>query len=317
MINKNTVGIFVQAFNRLQHLKKVIDALSKYTKKNELIYIFADNSKKNYTEVNQVHKYLKKLNSKKFKVIIRNDNFGLKKNWWHAYDFMFKKYDKVICLEDDTVIKKNFMSFMRKKLRSYQHNKKIMSITGYAFPIKLPKNYHYDIFFSQRSNAWGQASWRRVWKLYKKNNEDHLEILLNKKKLSRLYRGGSDIVHMFVQDYLGFTNSIQIWWVWNILKNNGLCINPVNSLITNIGFDGTGTHYKGTVKKSSSTNILKKNLKSLKSNTINYDPSINKSFKDFFKITYKQNILYNFFPMTVIILFYKFKTKFTNFFKIY
>ncbi len=52
----------------------------------------------------------------------------------------------------------------------YQYNKKIMSITGYAFPIKLPKNYVYDIFFSQRSNALGQASWKRVWKLFKKNN---------------------------------------------------------------------------------------------------------------------------------------------------
>ncbi len=60
---------------------------------------------------------------------------------------MFKKYDKVICLEDDTIIKKNLMSYMRKKLISYQYNKKIMSITGYAFPIKLPKNYEYDIFF--------------------------------------------------------------------------------------------------------------------------------------------------------------------------
>ena len=44
MKNKNTIGIFVLAFNRLGHLKKVINALSKYTKSNEVIYIFADNS---------------------------------------------------------------------------------------------------------------------------------------------------------------------------------------------------------------------------------------------------------------------------------
>ena len=313
MINKNTIGIFVLAFNRLQHLTKVINAISKYTKKNEIVYIFADNSKNKNLKVNQVHNYLKKLNSKKFKVIIRDNNFGLKKNWWYAYDFMFKKYDKVICLEDDTIIKKNFMVFMRKKLATYQYNKKVMSITGYAFPIKLPKNYVYDIFFTERSNAWGQASWRRVWKLFKKNNENHLNILLNKKKLSKLYRGGNDIVHMFVQDYLGFTNSIQIWWVWNVLKHNGLCINPLNSLVNNIGFDGTGTHYKGNVKKSTSTNLIKKNLKSLRSDTIIFDQTISKSFSDFFKISYRQSLVYKFFPMILIILFYKFKTKFVNF----
>ena len=125
-------------------------------------------------------------------------------------------------------INKHFMNFMRTKLTSYQYNKKIMSITGYAFPVKLPKNYTYDIFFSKRPNAWGQASWSRVWTLFKKNKENNLDILLNKNKLSKLYKGGNDIVHMFVQDHLSAINSIQIWWVWNVLKNNGLCINPVN-----------------------------------------------------------------------------------------
>ena len=121
---------------------------------------------------------------------------------------------------------------------------------------------------------------------------------------------------MFVQDYLGFTNSIQIWWVWNILKNNGLCINPVNSHVNNIGFDGSGTHYRDNVKKSISTNIKKKNLKTLRSGVIVFDKKINKSLSDFFKISHRQSMFYKFFPMIIIIIFYKFKTKFTNFLKI-
>ena len=147
MKNKNTLGIFVLAFNRVRHLKKVINALSKYTKKNEKVYIFADNSKNESLKVNQVHEYIKGLNQKKFKTIIRDSNLGLKENWWRAYDFMFKKYDKVICLEDDILINKNFMPFMREKLISYQYNKKVMSITGFAFPIKLPKNINMIFFF--------------------------------------------------------------------------------------------------------------------------------------------------------------------------
>ena len=314
MKNKSSIGIFVLAFDRLDHLKKVINALSRYTKKSEIIYIFADNSNNKSLKVNQVHSYIKKLNQKKFKVKIRDKNLGLKENFWRSYDFMFKKYDKVICIEDDILINKNFMSFMRDKLISYQYNKKVMSITGYAFPIKLPKNYKYDIFFSQRSNAWGQASWRRVWKLFKKNKENNLDILLNKNKLSKLSEGGNDIVHMFVQDYLAVINSIQIWWVWNILKNNGLCINPVNSLVTNIGFDGTGTHYKNKVKKYSTINISKKNLKSLKPNAIIYNDKLSKSFSNFFRISYKQNIIYRLLPIILIIYIYKLKFKLTNFF---
>lgn len=314
MKDNSSLGIFVLTFDRLNHLKKVINALSKYTKRNEIIYIFADNSNYKSLKVNQVHSYIKKLNRKKFKVIIRTTNLGLKENWWQAYDFMFKKYDKVICIEDDILINKYFMNFMREKLSSYQYNKKVMSITGYAFPIKLPKNYKYDIFFTQRSNAWGQASWRRVWTLFKKNKENNLDILYNKSKLLKLSKGGNDIIHMFVQDYLDAINSIQIWWVWNILKNNGLCINPVNSLVSNIGFDGTGTHYKNKVKKSSTINIFKKNLKSLKPNLIIYNNEISKSFSNFFKTSYKQNMIYKLLPMILIIYIYRFKIKLTNFF---
>ncbi len=312
MKNKSSIGIFVLTFNRLKHLKKIINALSKYTKSNEVIYIFADNSNFESSKVNLVHKYIQTLNPKKFKTIIRNKNLGLKENWFKAYDFMFKKYDKVICLEDDTLINKNFMKFMREKLIFYKNDKKIMSITGYAHPIKLPRDYKYDIFFSQRPNSWGQASWKRVWKLFKKNKENNLDILLNKKNLLKLSNGGNDLVDMFVQDYVGVINSIQIWWAWNILKNDGLCINPVNSLVKNIGFDGTGTHYNDKKIKKLEKTISKKNLKPLKS--IVYDKEISKSFSNLFKISYKKNLIYRFLPIVLIIYIYKFKTKLSNFF---
>ena len=117
---------------------------------------------------------------------------------------------------------------------------------------------------------------------------------------------------MFVQDFLGEVNSIQIWWAWNILKNNGLCINPVNSLVNNIGFDGTGTHYNNKVKKSSTTYISKKNLKPLKS--IVFDDDINKSFNNLFKISNKQNFIYRYFPMILIIFIYKIKNIYINYF---
>ena len=213
MKNKSSIGIFVLTFNRLKHLKKIINALSKYTKSNEVIYIFADNSNFESSKVNLVHKYIQTLNPKKFKTIIRNKNLGLKENWFKAYDFMFKKYDKVICLEDDTLINKNFMKFMREKLIFYKNDKKIMSITGYAHPIKLPRDYKYDIFFSQRPNSWGQASWKRVWKLFKKNKENNLDILLNKKNLLKLSNGGNDLVdidYQLVSDLSGecFSNLV-------------------------------------------------------------------------------------------------------------
>ena len=65
MKNKSSIGIFVLAFDRLDHLKKAINALSRYTKKSEIIYIFADNANNKSLKVKQVHSYIKELNQKK------------------------------------------------------------------------------------------------------------------------------------------------------------------------------------------------------------------------------------------------------------
>ena len=302
-LSKNKIGIFVLAYNRVDHLKKTIKPLIKYTNKNDVIHIFSDNSNTHSLEVTKVRDYLKTLNKKKFKLILQKKNLGLKLNWWKAYDYMYSKYDKVICLEDDIVIKKKFLYFMQQNLVKFEHNKRIMNITGFAFATKLPKNYNYDIYFTERPNSWGQGSWSRVWKMFKKNKENNLDVLLNKKNLNILKKGGSDIVHMFIHDYLKYINSIQIWWTWNILKNKGICINPVNSMLKNIGFDGSGTHYNDSVKNSKTIKIKKNKLKKL--NYLLYDEQISKNFNKYFEISNKLKIIYYIFPIFLIICGYK------------
>ena len=80
--------------------------------------------------------------------------------------------------------------------------------------------------------SWGQASWRRVWKSFKVTyqNKDHLSVIKNKKKKKKLLTGGEDLLATLTLDYFKFVESIQVWWIWNIIKNDGLCINPANPL---------------------------------------------------------------------------------------
>ena len=77
-LNKNKIGIFILAYNRVDHLKKVIKPLIKYTKQNDIIHIFSDNSNTNSLEVAKVRDYLKTLNSKKFKLVFRKKKFRFK-----------------------------------------------------------------------------------------------------------------------------------------------------------------------------------------------------------------------------------------------
>ena len=68
---------------------------------------------------------------------------------------------------------------------------------------------------------------------------------------------GQDLVRTIKLDQFGFVNSFQVWWIWNIVRRNGLCINPVENLVNNIGFDGSGYH----MNKREKFFLIRKNLK--------------------------------------------------------
>ena len=301
-LKKNNIGIFILAYSRLDHLKKTINSVKKNIADNDNIYIFADNYSKdqNYKTIKsiiKVRKYLKSLNKKKFKIFLRKRRLGMKKNWFLAYDFMFNKYKKVICLEDDIVIKKKFIEYMIYYLNKYEKINKIMNITGFGTDIKLPSNYKYDCFLTKRSMSWGQGSWRRVWKKFKKLNKDHKKVLLISENKDKLISAGQDLLRTMTLDHFKHVDSIQVWWIWNILKNKGYSINPVRSLVNNIGYDGTGYHSKlgDDFPKS-----IKKITTRKKMSKIYYKDKINQNFVEKFNIKKTTFFLFNFLPMNLI-----------------
>lgn len=299
---KSNIGIFILAYSRVAHLKKTISALDDKLSREDKIYIFCDNfsnlqSTAIKNKVKKVLKYLKTLDKKRFVITLRNQRMGLRKNWHLAWSFMFNKFDKVICLEDDIVINKNFLPFMKYYLDIYKSNPRIMNISGFSTKMKIPKNYKYDCYLTTRSMSWGQGSWRRVWKKFNSLNQNHKNILKvrnNKKKLTSV--GGEDILRAMVLDYWKIIESIQVWWVWNIIKNNGYCINPVGSLVKNIGFDGTGYHTKkGDIFKRNKIYLHKKKMQKPF-----FSKEINNDFLSKFKIKKINYHLFNNLPLIVI-----------------
>lgn len=248
-LKSSGIGICILAYSRVKHLRKTITRLLQFIGKKDKIFIFCDNTpdqidKTKSKEIEKVKRYLSNLDKKKFKIFIRKKNIGIKKNWSLANDYMFRKFKKSICLEDDILIKKDFLPFMKFYLNKYENNNKVMNITGFGTDINLSKDYQYDCFLTKRSMSWGQGTWKNSWQKYKKINKDHLKILRNKNKKKLLVSVGQDNLRTLILDYFKISNSIQVWWIWTLVYNNGLSINPTKSLINNIGFDGSGFHTK-------------------------------------------------------------------------
>ena len=308
-LNKNKIGVFILAYKRLSHLKKTIYHLNKYIHKNDIIYIFMDNfsedqSKIEINQIKSVKHYLNNLNKKKFKIIFREKRYGMKKNWILAYDFMFNKYKKVICLEDDIIINKRFINFMTFYLNHFEKNNKIMNITGFGTKIKIPKQYKYDCYLTKRSMSYGQGSWKKVWIKFSKMKKNHKSILLNKKKKIKLISCGEDLLRTMTLDYLKIAESIQVWWIWNIINNKGYCINPINSLVNNIGFDGTGYHSKFGEKLPTNEGNLENKRRML---NIVYKKTLNREFVKKFKIKKFTFNLFNYLPLKTIYILLKIK----------
>lgn len=231
---------------RFKKLKRVIEKLKKndLSKKTD-IFFFSDAAKNtnDIKKVNRVREYLKNIKGfKKKRIIIRSKNLGNGTNIIKGINEVFKKYDKIIVLEDDLDIGENFLTFMNNCLFKYSKNKKIWHVGGWTYNINIKNQY--DIFFSRIMNCWGWATWKNRWKFFEKNPKKLIKYFDNNfEKINKFNLNGK--INYFSQIVRNKNKNINTWavfWYAQIFINNGLCISPNVSLVNNNGFDIDSTH---------------------------------------------------------------------------
>ena len=239
---KQKTGIALFVYNRPEHTEKVLNGL----KKNNInkLFIFADGAKINNdkNKIYQVNKLIESIDWCKTEIIKSKYNKGLANSIVDGVNYVFENHERIIVLEDDCVPSKDFISFMNTCFDKYEKNEQIMNITGYAPPIKIQSDYLYDVAFSFCSSSWGWGTWKRAWQYYNRNPTILQEIDNSRSLRYKVDRAGKDLYPMLKSQIEGNLDSWSIFWTINIIKNNGLCINPINSRINNIGHDGSGIH---------------------------------------------------------------------------
>jgi len=253
---KNLAPIVLFTYNKLDTLKKTVQHL----KKNKLarksnIFIYSDFYKTNVDKIYvlKVRKYLREVQGfKKKKIILRNKNYGLAKNIVNGVSEVMKNHSKAIILEDDILVSKYFLDYMKNPQNLYKKKKNIWHISGWNYNIKL-KSEH-DVYFTRTMNCWGWATWKDRWKCYKKNPKE----ITKKWSLSDINKFNfEDSYNFFSQIERNLSGQIDTWaifWYAVIFKNKGLCVNPINTLVKNIGVGKFATNTK------SSNNIFTSNI---------------------------------------------------------
>jgi hypothetical protein len=166
---------------------------------------------------------------------------GLAQNVISGVTEVISKNGKVIVLEDDLQISNVGLRYFNDALDVYEKEEKVMEISGYMYPVKdaakLP-----ETFFFRVANSWGWATWERAWKKYNPNI-DELIADFDKEKIKRFSIDHTENFWKQVKEYkAGKINSWAIRWYLTLFNNNGLALYPRQSMIQNMGTDGSGTH---------------------------------------------------------------------------
>jgi hypothetical protein len=231
--------IAIFCFKRFDLLKKLLDSLKKNKdSKKSRVFFFSDSAINNGDKKNveKVRKLIKDCNIfKKKTVIIRKKNYGLKKNILTGIDYVFSKHKKIIVLEDDLEVSKNFLRTTNILLNKYEMDKSINTITGFSFSEdKIKKsNINKNFFLLKRPSSWGWSTWKSKWASLKK-------IKIHKKIKTEVY--GNDLKIMNIKQKKGILNSWAYNWTIKHINSKGFCLYPKYSMIKNNGFDNHATN---------------------------------------------------------------------------
>lgn len=281
------IALFV--YNRPEHTREVLKGLQKNNISK--LYIFSDAIKdeKDEDSVGKVRNLIDSIDWCETEITKSEKNKGLANSIVHGVNYVLKRYTRIIVLEDDCIPSDDFIAFMEKCFDKYENNEKVMNVTGYSLPIKIPDNYSYDIYFSYRSSSWGWGTWRRAWKYFDKNILILEEIKKSSNLRKKINRAGEDLIPMLKNQVDGKLDSWAVFWAINIIKNDGVCANPVKSKIRNIGNDGTGIHCGSSNRYE--VKIVKEDINSLNlPDEIIINDVIVRRYKKFFNPSLKNKV---------------------------
>lgn len=255
----NLAPIILFCYNRLWHVEQTLIALSK----NELadrsiLYIYCDGPKENATEeqiekIKEVRRIVRQQQwCKEVHIVDAEKNKGLANSVIEGVTNVINQHGSCIVLEDDLVSSPYFLKYMNMALNYYQDYSGVMSISANRPPMskmQIPDNYQYDVFACLRSYSTGWATWKDRWSKVDWTMDDFERCKCNPDMLRALNRLGEDFAPMMQMQADGKIDSWAVRFGFSHFKNHSVAILPCKSYVTNIGFDGTGTH-SGTIAKT-------------------------------------------------------------------
>ena len=240
--------VLLMTYRRPKNTKIILDILKNFKQKN--IFVFNDGLKmrEHYLDHLKTREVILNFRKKnKVKVIFPKKNLTQKKNLPFAISKVFRKFDKVIILEDDCIPNKSFFKFCNVLLDKYKNDSRISQISGNNFLNfkKFKRRNNDSYFFSKFTSSWGWATWKNRWE-NSYDSEIKLWPKIKKEKwLNDIFHNSKSFdfwTKAFDRRFKELDDDWDRPWTFINLINNRLNIFPNKNLICNIGDDNSALH---------------------------------------------------------------------------
>lgn len=248
-MSRSVAPVVVFAYNRPDHLRQTLTALADADlARDSRVRVYADGPRNEAARegVAAVRAVLDDAVWRAlfgtFEVVASDENKGLARAIIGGVSEVVEQAGRVIVLEDDLIVSRDFLRFMNDALDFYEADQTVGSISGFC-PLKAPPlGYTADVMRVPRNCSTGWATWADRWR----------EVDWSAANAPRLYRdpvfrkhfnaAGSDRVDRLRRQIQGTVSSWSIrFGLWQAESGRDTIFSSVNRLV-NSGYDGSGVN---------------------------------------------------------------------------
>lgn len=183
------------------------------------------------------------------KTLFREENLGCGKAISEALTWFFRQVEFGIIIEDDCLVESSFFPFCEELLQRYADNPQVMVISAMSFLPTHAGKQGESYYFSQFSQIWGWASWRRAWQYldFEMKGWDEFVQTNQIKRIAPLSRQEQTFWLAYLQAYKDRNPNLWAtrWW-FSVWQARGIVVAPYANLVSNIGFGENSTNTKNT-----------------------------------------------------------------------
>jgi len=242
LIHKKCSPTILFVYNRPRHTAEALRALAANTLAAQtplVIYSDAARGEADASLVQETRNLLKTISGfASVTIHERERNFGLADSITDGVTNVIREYGRAIVLEDDIITSPNFLEYMNAALARYEHEERIMHVAAHVLsisPAGLPES-----FFMRQSSCWGWATWARAWRHFHRRGQEFIDTFTPDDIKKFNLDGAYDYWSQLLANENGTLKTWAVYWYACVFSQGGLCLHPRQSLVQNIGFDGSG-----------------------------------------------------------------------------